>query len=81
MIIYSTLKLGETAREVLKEGEVSYDDPSDAEVILAWPTQVTQILDRAPKLKYIQTFSAGVDGLPFDKLPKGVRVFSNAGAY
>jgi Phosphoglycerate dehydrogenase and related dehydrogenases len=81
VIIYSTLKLGETAREVLKEWEVSYDDSSDAEVILAWPTQVTQILDRAPKLKYIQTFSAGVDGLPFDKLPKGVRVFSNAGAY
>ncbi|PSO08765.1 hypothetical protein B9Q04_03845 [Candidatus Marsarchaeota G2 archaeon BE_D] len=37
--------------------------------------------NRLPKLRVIQTVSAGVDGLPFDSIPEGVVVLSNAGAY
>ncbi|MEM0271269.1 MAG: 2-hydroxyacid dehydrogenase [Thermoprotei archaeon] len=36
---------------------------------------------RLPKLRVIQTVSAGVDGLPFDSIPENVVVLSNAGAY
>lgn len=35
----------------------------------------------APKLRMIQTLTAGVDNLPYDDLPAGLLVCGNAGAY
>ncbi|WP_449462070.1 2-hydroxyacid dehydrogenase [Tardisphaera miroshnichenkoae] len=82
-MIFSTEKLPEAAREILKKWEVVEEDASrlsEAEVIMGW--RITpEMIASAPKLKAIQTFSAGVDHLPFSAIPKGVRIFSNAGAY
>ncbi len=49
-------------------------DDADIQIVLAKfvPTE---------KLKVVQTTSAGVDHLEFSKLPDGVEVFSNAGAF
>ncbi|MFQ1021631.1 2-hydroxyacid dehydrogenase [Tardisphaera saccharovorans] len=82
-MIFSAERLPEAAREVLKKWEVVEEDASrlgEAEVIMAWRV-VPEMITSAPKLKAIQTFSAGVDHLPFTAIPKGVRIFSNAGAY
>ncbi len=42
---------------------------------------LTEWATRLPKLKVIQTVSAGVDGLPFKAIPEDVSILSNAGAY
>jgi D-3-phosphoglycerate dehydrogenase / 2-oxoglutarate reductase len=34
-----------------------------------------------PNLEVIQTFTAGVDDLPFDLIPQNVKIFSNAGVF
>lgn len=47
---------------------------------MTWPSKVAGLLEKMPKLRLLQTFSAGVDDLPFEKLTK-VTVMSNAGAY
>src|SRR5712692_3510035 len=36
---------------------------------------------RAPRLRMVQTLLAGVDHLPFDRLPRSAIICSNAGAY
>ncbi len=66
----------------LKEVNFNEYDLESAEVIMAWPRQITkEIVSKAKNLKFIQTFSAGVDDLDFSVIPETVQVFSNAGAY
>ncbi len=82
-MIFSTEKLPDAAKEILRKWQLVEEDASklrEAEVIMSW--RVTpEMIASAPKLKAIQTFSAGVDHLPFSAIPRGVRIFSNAGAY
>ncbi|BCU66719.1 3-phosphoglycerate dehydrogenase [Sulfolobales archaeon HS-7] len=80
MRIFSTRKLNEKAREYLREWKVyEVDPPEDADAILCWPSEFSKYSFKS--LKVVQTFSAGVDDFPFHLLKKGVRLFSNAGAY
>ncbi|WP_048098981.1 NAD(P)-dependent oxidoreductase [Candidatus Acidianus copahuensis] len=85
--IISTLVLPEEGKKLLSnfnviEKEFTQEDLRRAEVLLAWPKEVSQLIDNMERLKIIQTFSAGVDDLPFQKIKeKEIKVFSNAGAY
>lgn len=84
MKIISTEKVPEECRNVI---DVKYDNLTDedfknAEILLTWPSRVNkELINKMPKLKVIQTFSAGVDDLDFSIIPPHVKVFSNAGAY
>ncbi|MDG6964805.1 MAG: 3-phosphoglycerate dehydrogenase [Nitrososphaerota archaeon] len=50
--------------------------------VIAWPSDIDySILRRLPSIKVLQTISAGVDDLDFAKVPAGVDIYSNAGAY
>jgi D-3-phosphoglycerate dehydrogenase len=82
MKVFTTHELPQECRKML--GEELTQDPSDiinAEVIMGWPTELSNLVSRAPKVKALQTFSAGVESMDFSVLPKSVKVFSNAGAY
>jgi len=45
------------------------------------PELPTDLPSRAPRLRMVQTLLAGVDHLPFERLPRSAIVCSNAGAY
>lgn len=55
----------------------------DIEVLIATPTAIRRLdLSRAPRLKLIQSTSAGVDPLaPFDMIPPGVMLLNNRGVH
>ncbi|MDG6982819.1 MAG: 3-phosphoglycerate dehydrogenase [Nitrososphaerota archaeon] len=86
-MIFSTSRLHPEARREL-EGlglvEVSADAPTLASCValLTWPSSMDySLLAKMPSLRVIQTISAGVDDVEFAKVPAGVAVYSNAGAY
>lgn len=86
-MILSTYTLSEKAAGLLKEfelinGSEKKEDVSNASAILCWPDSLRRVMPYVSnKLEAIQTFTAGVDDLPFDKIPESVKIFSNAGAY
>jgi len=81
-VVFSTRKLPDEAKaKLMKWTLVEESPPEEAQVIMGWPGDLNGIIQRVKGVRYIQTFSAGVDDLNFDVLPKGVKVFSNAGAY
>ncbi len=86
-MIFSTSRLHPEARRTL-DGfglfEVSADESALAGCValLAWPSDIDySLLARMTSLRVIQTISAGVDDVDFAKIPAGVAVYSNAGAY
>ncbi len=86
MIIVSSDRLPERAKQVLKGYEIVEETASQKELeeavaLLTWPSKASKYLPYMKNLKVVQTFSAGVDDFPFQLLPKGVKLFSNAGAY
>jgi glycerate dehydrogenase len=55
-----------------------------AEIILAWniPKEIRpEEYQKMKNLRFIQLISAGADHLPFDLIPKDVKIASNTGAY
>lgn len=91
----STIKLPEEGKaQLLKYAEV-YELPdlseaelpsllSSVEVLLCWcgnEFDLPRWISNMPNLKVIQTFSAGVDHLPYRSIPSNVKIYSNAGAY
>ena len=84
-MIISTRELPEECHSLLDrwglEDRNVEEHLKEGEALLAWPSQVKDYVGKMPKLKVIQTFSAGVDDLPFQLIPAHVEVFSNAGAY
>jgi len=83
MHVCTTERLPDEAMEALSPYEVrpmEADQAEDCDVIMCWGLS-EETLRGARSLKAIQTFSAGVDHLPFRAIPKRVRIFSNAGAY
>ena len=85
--IFSMASLPKEAKENLREfdvfeNEARNEDLARCEVLMAWPTRTKkELLEKMDDLRMVQALSAGVDGFDFESLPKGVRVYSNAGAY
>jgi len=91
----STIKLPGEGKELLAKYAEVYElaDVGEAElpnilsrvnVLLCWcggEFNLTKWIRAMPNLEVIQTFSAGVDHLPYAQIPINVRIFSNAGAY
>lgn len=79
--------LGDAARKILADFDVielTADAKSLGECVAAivWPFRLGgDTLRKMKSLKVVQTLSAGVDTLNFAAIPKGVAIFSNAGAY
>lgn len=79
--------LPEKAKEQLAgfqvfESEAGEEELARCEALMAWPTRTKkELLEKMDDLKIVQALSAGVDGLDFASLPRGVKVYSNAGAY
>lgn len=66
----------------LVNGSEKKEDVTRARALLCWPSSLPKVTVFAgPQLEVIQTFSAGVDDLPFEQIPEPVKIFSNAGAY
>ena len=86
-MILSTNKLNDKCLELLREWDLKNGtfDPSDlsrTDAVLAWPNLVEGLISKGLKnYKVLQTFSAGVDDLPFNLIPENVQLFSNAGGY
>ncbi len=83
-MIISTEKLPDECHLALDKFGLKEDpqeqDLMNAHALIGWPSKIASLLDKMPNLKIIQTLSAGVDDLPFQKLTH-VIVMSNAGAY
>ncbi|MGC8607912.1 MAG: 2-hydroxyacid dehydrogenase [Vulcanisaeta sp.] len=94
--IVSTVELPEKARELLRNYDIDlYELPrlskdewtdvlSRTEVLMCWCGREFDLADNInsmKRLKVIQTYSAGVDHLPFSVIPSNIEVYSNAGAY
>jgi Lactate dehydrogenase and related dehydrogenases len=95
-VVLSTVELPEGAREVLRHlGTELYELPRmgegdlinvlpKVEVLMCWcgkDFDITRWVGSMPNLRVIQTFSAGVDHLPFQAIPGNIKIYSNAGAY
>lgn len=93
----STVELPKRARDLLKDIAdaelIEWPGLGDNErlialnktnILLCWCTRefnLSQWIGHMMSLEMIQTFSAGVDHLPFNVIPIHVRIHSNAGAY
>ena len=54
----------------------------EALLVFSWPKELsTDRLHTMNRLRFVQSILAGVNHIPFEALPKGVIVSSNAGAY
>jgi phosphoglycerate dehydrogenase-like enzyme len=64
-------------------GKETYKDHiQDAEIILGWKKEVKDILENSTSLKWVQTWSAGVNNLPLQTLnERGVMVTSANGVH
>ena len=60
---------------VFKNEEEMNEYLSEAEILISWCTK--DMLDRAPKLKWIQVLSAGVDAMPLDEIKKRGIILTN----
>lgn len=86
-MIYVQERLDPKAAALLEEfgllqGDVGDEKLSKCDVLMGWPPRVTpELLSKMQSLKVFQSLSAGVERFPFSSLPRGVRVFSNAGGY
>ncbi len=66
------------------KGDSKHAAWAQAEVVvcLGFPSEIpVDLAQRAPRLRLVQTLSAGVDHVPFERIPASVLVCSNAGAY
>ncbi len=86
-MIYANDRLSAESKAVLsgfRVVEPPADDSSlaECEVLITWPHRFdADLFRRMPRLRAIQTLSAGVDWLNFSVIPAEVKVFSNVGGY
>jgi D-3-phosphoglycerate dehydrogenase len=85
--VFVTDTLPQQARDILRDFDLYEAQADDAtlgrcQALVCWPNRTKgELLRKMTGLKMVQTMSAGVDRLDFASLPKGVQVFSNAGAF
>jgi D-3-phosphoglycerate dehydrogenase len=85
--IFVNDSLPDEAVRILSGFEVYQREADDSvlavcEALVCWPSRAKPALLRKMRgLRMVQTISAGVDALDFSALPRGVQVFSNAGAF
>ena len=66
----------------LKSASEDRNDIREANILLGARATIRKAIQTGmPNLEVIQTFTAGVDDLPFDLIPKKVKIFSNAGVF
>jgi len=66
----------------LKNGSDDRADLREANILLGARGSIKKSIQIGmPNLEVIQTFTAGVDDLPFEQIPPSVKIFSNAGVY
>ncbi len=64
------------------DGDTLEDALADADVLIGVPARRENLAGRAPRLRWVHSPSAGVDGvLPLDWLPRGVAFTNNSGAH
>ncbi|OGA41801.1 MAG: hypothetical protein A3G24_14715 [Betaproteobacteria bacterium RIFCSPLOWO2_12_FULL_62_13] len=64
------------------DGDILEDALKTADILVGVPARRDSLAGRAPRLRWIHSTSAGVDGfLPFDWLPPGVVFTNNRGAH
>jgi D-3-phosphoglycerate dehydrogenase / 2-oxoglutarate reductase len=86
-MIVSADRLSERCAELLspfglKNGSEDRNDLRQAKILLGARGSIKRSLRTGmPNLEVIQTFTAGVDDLPFEMIPSNVKIFSNAGVY
>ncbi|ABW01513.1 2-hydroxyacid dehydrogenase [Caldivirga maquilingensis] len=94
-VVASTIRLPEEAKVMLSSYAKVYELPNLSEpelikvlgevnALLCWcgsDFDLTKWVRYMPNLEVIQTFSAGVDHLPYSSIPSNVKIYSNAGAY
>ncbi|WP_054670097.1 hypothetical protein [Lentilactobacillus senioris] len=55
--------------QIISDGiQASSEQLANAEVLLGWNPAFATLLDHDNQLKWVQTFSAGVDSLPLEQL-------------
>jgi len=85
--VFVTDSLPEQAKSILSDFEIFEksapdEDLARCEALICWPSRAERnLLEKMGNLKMVQTLSAGVEILDFAAIPRGVQVFSNAGAY
>ena len=79
--------LPEEAKRILSgfevlEKEADESTLAECQALICWPSRVKpELLQKMSSLRMVQTLSAGADAFDFSSLPRGVLVFSNAGAF
>jgi len=77
-------KFSSMGSELSFEEEVQKERMADYEILLVGFTpssKIAELVAQMPSLKMLQTLSAGVERLPFSRIPEHVLICSNAGAY
>lgn len=65
--------------QIISDGVQASDDQlANAEVLLGWDPAFATIVDHDNQLKWVQTFSAGVDKLPLEQLAQANVTLTNA---
>ncbi|MBX3651792.1 MAG: D-2-hydroxyacid dehydrogenase [Burkholderiales bacterium] len=64
------------------DGDILEAALADTELVIGVPADRSNLATRAPRLKWVHSTSAGVDGvLPLDWLPRGTAFTNNSGAH
>lgn len=64
------------------DGDILESALAEADFVIGVPAQRDRLAERAPRLKWLHSTSAGIDGaLPLDWLPRGTVFTNNSGAH
>jgi phosphoglycerate dehydrogenase-like enzyme len=64
------------------DGDILETALAEADLVIGVPAQRDRLAERAPRLKWLHSTSAGIDGaLPLDWLPRGTVFTNNSGAH
>jgi len=65
-----------------KDSSIWQNHLYDAEIIVGWKKEMTEMFEYTPKLRWLQSWSAGVNSMPLDKLEAlGIKLTSANGVH